>query len=207
MEKVLFSTLYESKFIIKSFMKVNPSKIVLIIDKEVKAKQQESLNFIKETFKDSSILIETIQLELFNNIEIIKTIKDLIKKHNDYEIFFDITSSLKPQTFAILTYLMIARPENLKDIFYYFYSDSINEFVKVPLFDVEKLSEKEYLVLKTLNTNNNLLQKDISEKIESTEGYTSKLIDRLILSQYIEKLEKGFRLTEKGNIYLISKDE
>ncbi len=72
----------------------------------------------------------------------------------------------------------------------------------VQIFGNEKLSEKELSVIKELNKNINLLQKEISEKIDSTEGYTSKLIERLINSGYLIKENKGFVLTEKSKIYL-----
>lgn len=204
MGKVLFSTLYESKSIIKSSMTVHPTKIILFVDHELKEKQKESLNFIYETFKEAEIEILEEKLDLFDNINIIKKIKSLVKKYKNDEIYFDVSSSPKPQIFNIMNYLMISKPENLKDVFYYFYNSKESHFIRVPLFEIEKLSDKELLLIKAINSNNNLLQKEISEKIKSTEGYTSKLIEKLINSEYIEKIQKGFNLTEKGLIYLES---
>ncbi len=202
MGKILFSTLYESRSIIKSTMTVNPTKIVLFVDVELKEKQKESLNFIYETFKNENIEIVEEILDIFDGVNITKKLKKLVKKHQSDEIYFDVTSSPKPQTLNILYYLTIARPKNLKDVFYYFYNSNENHFIKVPLFDIEKLSEKELAVIKELNKNINLLQKEISEKIDSTEGYTSKLIEKLIASEYLIKENKAFILTEKSKIYL-----
>ncbi|MCA9459114.1 MAG: hypothetical protein KC550_01040 [Nanoarchaeota archaeon] len=202
MGKVLFSTLYESKSIIKSSMTVNPTKIVLFVDAELKDKQKESLNFINETFKDQNIEIVQEVLDIFDSVSIAKKLKTLVNKHINDEIYFDVSSSPKPQTLSILYYLTIERPKNLKDVFYYFYNSNENHFIKIPLFEIERLSEKEFSVIKELSKNINLLQKEISEKIDSTEGYTSKLIERLINSEYLIKENKGFVLTEKSKIYL-----
>lgn len=188
-------------------MTVNPTKIVLFVDTELKDKQKESLNFIHETFKDENIEIVEEVLDIFDSINITKKLKKLINKHSNDEIYFDVTSSPKPQTLSILNYLTISKPKNLKDVFYYFYNSNENHFIKVPLFEIEKLSEKEYLVIKELSKNINLLQREISEKIGSTEGYTSKLIERLISNDYLIKENKGFMLTEKSRIYLESVDK
>ena len=204
MGNILISTIYKSESILNSIIETKPEKIILLVDLEEKREQKESIDFINKFIDTNKLNIEIQKekIEVFNDTEIIKKIKKIFTSIEERKnIYLDISSSPKTQILNIYFFLGILRIKNIKKIFYLFYNEKERIFCEIPLFDFERLTDKEYSVLLQIEKNVDIKQNQISINIKSKESYVSKIISKLIDCKFLDKAEK-LTLTKKAKIYL-----
>lgn len=203
MDKVLFATSYGHEAIIKNILENKPFKqLVLFEDDEEKNRQKSSLQYIENITKLEKIKTTRLKVPLYNIKEIIKKLDKEISKYPNYEFYFDISHGPRSQALAIVLFLMIRCPKNVKKITYFNPTD--NELVEFPLFRVEELIEKEFEVLQYISSNKMFLQKDLALKVGVSAAHVSRILDKLIEEGFIVKGD-GWSLSEKGEIYLLVK--
>lgn len=201
MDKILFATSYGHDAIIKTILENKPfTDLVVFEDDEEKDKQRSSLQYIESITKLENIKTKRVKIPLYDIKSIIRILDKEFKKHSDKEFYFDISHGPRSQGLSIVLYLMLKYPKNVKKITYF--NPSHNELVEYPLFKVEELSIVELKCLNYINENKMFLQKDLANHLDISAAHVSRVLDKLIDEGYIVK---GWSLTPKGEIYLISK--
>lgn len=204
MEKILFATSFGHEAIIKTILENKPFKeLVLFEDDKENDKQKSSLQYIENITKLEKIKTTRLKIPLYDVKEIIKTISKELKKHKDKEFYFDISHGPRSQALTIILYLMLKYPKNVKKITYFNPSD--NELVEYPLFRVAELSDKELGALEYIKENKMFLQKDLAAKLDISAPHMSRVLEKLQEENFIFKDEGSWFLTEKAEIYLLSK--
>lgn len=204
MEKILFATSFGHEAIIKTILENKPfTELVLFEDDKENDKQKSSLQYIENITKLEKIKTTRLKIPLYNVKEIIKTISKELKKHKDKEFYFDISHGPRSQALTIILYLMLKYPKNVKKITYFNPSD--NELVEYPLFRVAELSDKELGALEYIKENKMFLQKDLASRLDISAPHMSRVLEKLQEENFIFKDEGSWFLTEKAEIYLLSK--
>lgn len=204
MEKILFATSFGHEAIIKTILENKPFKeLVLFEDDKENDKQKSSLQYIENITKLEKIKTTRLKIPLYDVKEIIKTISKELKKHKDKEFYFDISHGPRSQALTIILYLMLKYPKNVKKITYFNPSD--NELVEYPLFRVAELSDKELGALEYIKENKMFLQKDLAAKLDISAPHMSRVLEKLQEENFVFKDEGSWFLTEKAEIYLLSK--
>ncbi len=204
MEKILFATSFGHEAIIKTILENKPFKeLVLFEDNKENDKQKSSLQYIENITKLEKIKTTRIKIPLYDVKEIIKTIDKEFKKHQNKEFYFDISHGPRSQALTIILYLMLKYPKNVKKITYFNPSD--NELVEYPLFRIEELSDKELGSIQYIKENRMFLQKDLANKLDISAPHMSRILEKLQEENYVIKKDEGWFLTEKAEIYLLSK--
>ncbi len=201
MEKVLFAPIYDGDSVLKLLFDLNPvDRLVLFVDEKKPTKQSEYYNLVSGVAKKQGIKFEEVILPLYDMVEIATEINKLVEKYKKFEMYFDISRSKRTQGFAILNYLSVKKPENLKNVIYYSRSDSLN--VNVPVPRAEELSETEIKALKYINKNSKFFQKDLAEYLNMSAMHSGRILDGLEQKRLINR-DSGYELTDLGEIYLL----
>ena len=146
--KALITTIWDDpEPIIRGFNIINPDFLILIVDKDIKEQQKETLKKLKEFHKnlEKDVRLEVEKSKVYELHQIAKNTVDIIKKYPKYDFYVDITASSKPQSMAIALGAM--NIDNTKQIFI---TNRDGGFMEIPKLKID-FSENEKVILRALN--------------------------------------------------------
>jgi CRISPR locus-related DNA-binding protein len=195
MARVLITTTYSSDSIILAITRLSIERVYLLVDKKPEGLQKETIDLINKTFS-SVIEIKEKKIELYDFVEVAKTVTDLIDAiSRKDEIYINITPARKTQSLGLI-FGCYARPKYVKRIFYI--TEETNDMITLPIlsFDITD-SQKEVLDnIEKIDTS-----KALAEEVETSRAMLYRNIKELLDRGFIEPKEKeGYKLTDAGKI-------
>ena len=106
-KKILIATLYSPEPVMLATTQLGPDKLILLIDQEITAKQQKSMDLIKGSL-GKVINVETIKTHTYDIVEVAKKCVDIIDNQNkNDQIYINITSGRKTKAIGLFILLPI----------------------------------------------------------------------------------------------------
>ncbi len=182
---VLISPIFSPDSIIAIIVRYRIEKLVLLVDKQIKNEQRESIEKLRQTF-GKALSIDQKEIELFNIVDITTRTIEIIREYqNDYEIILNISTGKRTQAFGMI-YGSTIVAEHVERIIYYDHDTA--EMIEFPVL-CHGLSEVKGQILRYLNKNESI------EKIHRETGKSKSMI----YSHIRDLKEKGY-LDEEGNL-------
>jgi CRISPR locus-related DNA-binding protein len=197
-KKVLIATLYHKDSVVNAITRLNPQKVILLIDKKPNDVQKQSLEEIKK-FYPKSIEITEEKIDIYDVVEIarecVRIITDEQKAGN--VIYANITSAFKTQAIGVLL-ACYARHDFVKKIAYNPYDDK-DKVVYLPRLSL-KLTESQKAVLEQLEAGCTKAT-EIANKLKISTAMTYRAISELEDLDMVEKDENNtICITDAGKI-------
>lgn len=201
--KALITTIWDDKDpVIRGFDLIKPDFLILIVDKETKDEQKQTIKEIKDYLKtvDRDVRLEIEKFRVYGLHENAKDVANIIKKYSKYDFYVDITASSKPQSMAVAFGAM--NVSNTKQIFV---TNRDNKVIEIPLLKIE-FSENEKIILRTLNKFEG--QKINVDKITKETELKQSTIYKYLLEfkkkgYIVESEDKSIELTTTGKFVMI----
>lgn len=201
--KALITTIWDDpEPIIRGFNITKPDFLILIVDKDTKEQQKETLKKLKEFHKslDRDVRLEVEKLKVYELYQIAQETFKIINKYQNYDYYIDITASSKPQSVAVALGAMTS--EKVKQIFI---TNKDETVMQMPLLKIY-LSENERIILKALNKYEG--KKIDVDKITKETNFKQSTIYKYLLEfknkGYIEENEdKTIQLTTTGKFVML----
>lgn len=203
MTKILLANLFKKESIIKLLFDLDPiEQLILFVDKDKLDFQKQNLEYLKAITETKKIKVKEIEIDDVYNFEsIVEVFHKTISKYPKEELYFDVSHSKRTLGFALITYLSIKYPSNLKKV--YAYSSSENLQMEVPIFKAQELSEKEIKTIEFVESNSKFFQRDLADFLQVSIQHAGRLLDDLIKNNLIDKAI-DYQLTQKGHVFLIA---
>jgi uncharacterized membrane protein len=182
---VLFATLYHYESKINSLTELkNVETLVLFVDNEDEI-QKNSYNVIEKVSRVGKIKIQKEKFDVTNYTSMYKSIDKLVKKFKDYDIYVDISQSVRLKAIALITYFSLKYPRNFKRMT--FYAPWLGEIVEIPIFKAEDLSDVEKNCLKYILKNKMFMVAELAKFLNCSITHAYRILDKLKNEKYITK--------------------
>ena len=197
-KKVLFATIYHYESIINSLKELqNVQTLVLFVD-NMDNIQKNSFEVIEKVAKVGKIEIQKESFEVTDFTQMFRKIDKLVEKFKDYDIYVDVSHSVRTQTIGLITYFSLKYPTNFKKMTYY--ATWLNEIIEIPIYKAEALSEVEMKCIKYVNKNKMFMMDDLSKHLECSVTHAYRILGKLQDEKYLAKTNDGYVLELKGKI-------
>ena len=115
--KVLIATLYSPEPVLLAANRLGPDRLILLIDKGIKDKQNESLKVINDSL-GRVIDVKTCKVDVYNIVEVARKVVDIIDlQPKEDRLFVNVTSGRKTQALGLL-FGAYARHDRISKIAY-----------------------------------------------------------------------------------------
>lgn len=196
--RVLISTLYTGKVVKIAVNKLAIDKLVLIVDEPSNKDKKQAIEELQNSIGDI-IKIETIKTSIYDIAKIAedvtKKIDEEIKGNN--EIIIHVSEGRKT-TFLAVLFAAYSRKEKIKGIYYI--TEENNEFLSLPIINLE-IGETKKQLLKEISKGNGNIKK-LKEKLSINTSMVYSHINDLKKEGYISN-NKKLELTDFGRIMIL----
>jgi len=204
-KRVLISSIFSSNTINPLLLKLSPTDLILVVEKDLDKLKGKNEMIKKEAIKKlmdnfgGTLNIEKVETaSIYNLYEIAKSVTDKIDTLGKSDIFINITEGRKTLAFGMY-FAGYSRRKKINGIYYLI--EETNELVKMPFpnFHISKFQKD---LLKILEKKEKTI-KDLREKSERTKSVFYKYLKELEEDGYVEIEENKVEITELGRILLL----
>ncbi|NCC70767.1 hypothetical protein EOM09_04245, partial [bacterium] len=172
-KKVLFATIYHYESIINSLKELqNVENLVLFVDREDEI-QKNSFEVIEKVSNLSKIKIQKEKFDVCDFSQMFKKLDEIVKKFQDFDIYVDISHSVRIKAIALINYFSIRYPSNFKRMT--FYASWIPEIIEIPIFKAEKLNDIELKCIKYISKNKIFMINDLAKHLDCSQTHVYRV--------------------------------
>ncbi|MBI5061333.1 MAG: CRISPR locus-related DNA-binding protein [Candidatus Aenigmarchaeota archaeon] len=197
MSSVLLSTIYDDNSVVFTIKKFDIDKVLLLVDKNPNAKQSNSIKSVREPF-DNLIEIREEKIDVYNILDIVKKVVDIIDSIPEKDkIFVNISPGRKPQILGVI-FAAYQRLKRINKIVYI--TEEKKDIVVLPMLSFD-LTDSQIEILKNIEKIDSINK--LEKKLEIGRAMIYRNIKDLQNKGFIEKDDKGLKLTDAGKIALL----
>jgi len=197
MASVLLSTIYDSSAVVFAIKKFDIDKVILLIDMKPDDEQRSSVKSVREMF-GNLVEIREEKVDVYNIVEISRAVVDVIDSIPEKDtVIVNITAGRKPQSLGV-AFAAYQRAGKIKKIIYV--TEEKKEIVTLPVLSFN-LTDSQSEILRSLEKIDSVSK--LEKKLNIQKAMIYRNIKELQNRGFIEKGEKGLKLTDAGKIAIL----